>query len=483
MWIHIAVIASTVGCVSTILLILICRRWCYRRNRRDSSSEQANLTRIESSRTRIHHHMPSVHHQIQIDQGNKNKSSNHNHSLFRSGKRTATGLFSWINNPSMAVDAVENGWSRFAFTSYKSYMPSPSKRSTLLGSFAAPDYKSSEAEISWEVSSESDEFMQKVRLNSGIKKLNQIIQNQNGYSNSVVNSVIRTALPLPGPVLGNCVFPQESYFEITILNSSISDEFESVRKSVEGDKAMLIAKGNSEALVHVTSGGKNSKVSSVEEMKVDGRDGGGNKSESVMFSLGLTIGGPVVLKVPGSYPGSVGFNSNGSVYLDGMKLVFESEKADWIGTDKVIGCGFDPRQKKVFFTLDSELMHVIHCQTEEFSTPLYPTLAANIDITVLVNFGQNAFKYAPANAQRTPNPCLVSPLVNSPAATIGYDDSRELFSMGRIDSQWLNRTTNKGSHNNNNVNNSSTMDFDQESEADLFEIAIDGSGKSTITTS
>ncbi|CAI8599267.1 unnamed protein product [Vicia faba] len=124
MWIHIAVIASTVGCVSTILLILICRRWCYRRNRRDSSSEQGNLTRIESSRTRIHHHMPSVHHQIQIDQ-------------------------------------VENGWSRFAFTSYKSYMPSPSKRSTLLGSFAAPDYKSSEAEISWEVSSESDEFMQK----------------------------------------------------------------------------------------------------------------------------------------------------------------------------------------------------------------------------------------------------------------------------------------------------------------------------------
>jgi hypothetical protein len=164
-----------------------------------------------------------------------------------------------------------------------------------------------------------------------------------------------------------------------------------------------------------------------------------------------------------------------------MKLVFESEKAEWIGTDRVIGCGFDPRQKKVFFTLDSELMHVIHCQTEEFSTPLYPTLAANIDIMVLVNFGQNAFKYAPANAQRTPNPCLVSPLVSSPAA-IGYDDdSKELFSMGRIDSHWLNRTTTKGSHN--NGNNISTMDFDEESEADLFEIVIDGSRKSPSTTS
>ncbi|XP_027190863.1 uncharacterized protein [Cicer arietinum] len=165
-----------------------------------------------------------------------------------------------------------------------------------------------------------------------------------------------------------------------------------------------------------------------------------------------------------------------------MKLVFESEKAEWIGTDKVIGCGFVPRQKKVFFTLDSELMHVIHCQTEEFSTPLYPTMAANIDIMVLVNFGQNPFKYAPANAQRTPNPCFVSPLVSSPAATLGFDDSKELFSMDRIDSQWLNRTTTtKGSHH--NGNNNTTMDFDEESEADLFEIALDGSGKSQNTTS
>ncbi|CAJ2640961.1 uncharacterized protein LOC123917319 [Trifolium pratense] len=482
MWIHIAVIASTVGCVSTILLILIWRRWYHRRNRsRNSvnSVEPSNgVIRIESSRTRIHHHMPSVHHQLDQpsnkNKGNYNNNNNNSYSLFRngiSGKRTPT-LFSWIDNPSMAADAVENGWSRFAFTSYKSYMPSPSMRATLLGSCVAPvgdnnGRESSEAEISWEVSRGSDEFMQKVRLNPGLRKSNQIIQT----TNSMVNSVIRTALPLPGPVLGNCVFPQESYFEITILYSSRGDEFDSIRKSVDGgDKTKLIAKGNSEALVHVTSGNSHKKINSVEEMKVDGREGG-KKNESVMFSMGLTIGGPVLLKVPGSYPGSIGFNSNGSVYLDGMKLVFESEKAEWIGTDKVIGCGFDPRQKKVFFTLDSELMHVIHCQTEEFSTPLYPTLAANIDIMVLVNFGQNAFKYAPANAQRTPNPCFVSPLVNSP--TIGYDDSKELFSMGRIDSQWHNRTTTKGSHNNN-----STMDSDEESDADLFEIVIDRSGKS-----
>ncbi|XP_027356230.1 uncharacterized protein LOC113865706 [Abrus precatorius] len=480
-WIHVAVAASAVGCVSTLLLVFIWR-WCHQRKRRNFV-EPASLTRMESLQAGIStlHHQPS-----QLDQGSKNKS-NYNYYVFRggvSGKRT---LFNWGDHPSMAADAVENGWSRFAFTGYKSYTPSPSKRSALLGVCAAPtsDHgRESEAEISWEVSRGSAEFMQKVRLNPGMKKSHQ--NNNKDPSSMIVASIIRTALPLPGPPLGNCAFPQEAYFEITILYSR-GDDYESVGKS-EGEKTKLLvqgnsnAKGNSEALVHVTSSNSH-KANNVEEIKLGGKEGG--KSESVMFSLGLTAGGSVPLRVPGSYPGSIGFNSNGSVYLDGMKLVFESEKAEWVGTDRVIGCGFDPRQKKVFFTLDSELVHVIHCQSEEFGTPLYPILAANIDILVLINFGQSAFKYAPANAQRTPNPCFIAPLVNSPAATLGYDDSKELFSMGRIDSQWLNRSTTKGSHNNgsNTNTNNHTTDFDEESEADLFEIVLDGSGKSPYTAS
>ncbi|KAJ1431044.1 Concanavalin A-like lectin/glucanase domain superfamily [Sesbania bispinosa] len=475
----VAVAASAVGCVTTALLVFIWRK-CHHKKRRNFV-EPASLTRIESLQEGISrfHQQPTFHNQL--DQGSKNKV---NYYVFRGGVSGRSSLFSWADNPSMAVDAGENGWSRFAFTGYKSYMPSSSKRSTLLGVCAAPavgDYgKESEAEISWEVSRGSAEFMQKVRLNPGMKKSHQ----NNNTSSMTVASVIRTALPLPGPTLGNYAFPQEAYFEITILYSR-GDDYESVGKNGEGEKTMLLiqgnsnAKGNSEALVHVTSSNGH-KINNVEEMKLDSKQGG--KSESVMFSLGLTIGGPLLLKVPGSYPGSIGFNSNGSVYLDGMKLVFESEKAEWIGADKVIGCGFDPRQKKVFFTVDSELVHVIHCQSEEFGTPLYPTLAANIDILVLVNNGQSPFKYAPANAQRTPNPCFIAPLVNSPAATLGYEDSKELFSMGRIDSQWLSRSTTKGSHNNGN-NNCRTMDFDEESEADLFEIVLDGSGKSPNTAS
>ncbi|XP_058725148.1 uncharacterized protein LOC131596504 isoform X2 [Vicia villosa] len=380
-------------------------------------------------------------------------------------KRKSSDLFSWFDHPYLASDAVENGWSRFAFTSYKSdYMSS--KKSTLLGACGrgGNEYgrEENEVEISWEVCQGSNEFMQKIRLNPGLKKC--FFYPNNALMNA--HSVVRTCLPLPGPSLGSHVFPQEAYFEVTILYSCGGDDCEMVGRR-EGEKTkLLIGDGlNDEG-----------DLKSVEEMKDEGKDG------SVMVSLGLSCGGGVPLRVPGSYPRSIGFNSNGSVFLDGMKLVYESDKPQWIGTNTVIGCGYDPRKKKVFFTLDSELVHVIHCQSEEFSTPLCPTIAANIDIMVLVNFGQVAFKYAPANAQRTPNPCFVAPLVHSPGATLGFDDSKELFSMGRIDSPWQNRSTTKGNNNGGN-NNNVVFDFDEESEADLFEIVLDGSEKSPYSVS
>ncbi|KAL1345046.1 hypothetical protein HN51_018834 [Arachis hypogaea] len=503
-WIRVALVAASVGCVSTLLLLLLWR--FYQLRKRGNFVEPASLTRMEGGLqgglSRIHNH----HHHHQLDhQGSSNKNKQGNYFVIRGGVSGKRVLFSWSDHPSMAADAVENGWSRFSFIASKTYTPSPSKRSSILGVCAAPvsdDHHGteSEVEISWEISQGSAEFMQKVRFNPGLKKILQYNNNNNSSSSMNVASVIRTALPLPGPPLGNYSFPQEAYFEITILYGGGGNEYEFAGKNVgEGEKTKLLviqggggngSKGNSEALVHVSS--NNHSKNSVDEMKLDGKEGG-KRNESVMFSLGLTAAGPVPLRVPGSYPASIGFNSNGSVFLDGMKLVFESEKAEWVGTDKVIGCGFDPRQKKVFFTLDSELVHVIHCQSQVFGTPLYPIMAANIDIMVLVNFGQSSFKYAPANAQRTPNPCFIAPLVNSPAATLGYDDSRELFSMGRIDSQWRNRSATRGSHNNgnnnmnhnNNNNNSNirTVEFDEESEADLFEIVLDGSGKSPNSAS
>lgn len=77
--------------------------------------------------------------------------------------------------------------------------------------------------------------------------------------------------------------------------------------------------------------------------------------------------------------------------------------------NSVIGCGFIPSKKKVIFTVDSKLLHVIDCGSDAFKRPLYPILAAaNMDVMFLVNLGQKNFKYIPANSHRTSNPSLPS---------------------------------------------------------------------------
>ncbi|XP_022714504.1 uncharacterized protein LOC111274092 [Durio zibethinus] len=457
-WIY--AVAATIGILVILFIVFICR-WCYHKDRKDIVDENraARTENFQDGIVRLQ--QESLHHH-QLDLDNKRRG---NYYVFRRGV-SAKPLFNWADHPSLITDAVENGWSRFGFTGY---MSSPSTRSSLLGLCAAGDFgRGNNIEINWEVSQGSADFMQKIRLNSGSKKI--------WRHPMAAASVIRTALPLPGPPLGNSAFPQEAYFEITILYCR-GDDRESSDKLKEGERTKLIQensnpKANSESFVHVTISSHD--ISKIEELKLATKDDG--KGEAVMLSVGLTAGGSLPSKLPGSYPGSIGFNSDGSVYLDGIKLVFESGKEDWGKTEKVIGCGFNPRQKKVFFTLDSELIHVINCKSEEFGTPLYPTLAANDDVLVLANFGQSAFAYAPANGQRTPNPCFIAPLVNSPTAALGYEDSKELFSMGRIDSQWLNRCTTKGSHN--NGTNYPTTEFDEESEADLFEIVLDNNGRS-----
>lgn len=158
----------------------------------------------------------------------------------------------------------------------------------------------------------------------------------------------------------------------------------------------------------------------------------------------------------------------------GVKLKTEVESNEWGKTDKVIGCGYNPSQKKVYFTIDGQLVHEVHCTKEEFATPLYPTLGANGDVTVLVNFGQSVFKYAQANLHRTPNPCFMGELTSSPI--LGFEDSRELFSMGRIDAHWLERSTKRNAQYFGSVNRG-ISDYDESSEGDLFEIVLDSNSR------
>lgn len=135
----------------------------------------------------------------------------------------------------------------------------------------------------------------------------------------------------------------------------------------------------------------------------------------------------------------------------------------------MIGCGYNPSQKKVYFTINAKLVRSVHCTTEEFETPLYPVLASNTDVSVLVNFGQSVFKYIQANLNRTPNPCFIKQLVSSPI--IEFEDSKELFSMRRIDVHGSDRSIKRNS--NFGSVNRGMSEYDESSEGDLFEIVLD----------
>ncbi|KAH0681451.1 hypothetical protein KY284_022536 [Solanum tuberosum] len=222
--------------------------------------------------------------------------------------------FNWSDHPSLVTDAVENGWSRFAFTSFA---PSSSIRSSarsILGSCVGE-----ENDMSWEICQDSSDFMQKIRFNSGsIRKLNRSTKLMSA------SSVVKTCLPLPGPHLGNSSFPQESYFEITILPWNQDNNVQVMGKVKEDkldlEKIKLIredssnSKANSESLVHVTSSSSSNhhRGNGHQESKDNLRS-----DEFIVLSIGLTSAGALPLKLPGSYQGSIGFNSNGSVFLDG----------------------------------------------------------------------------------------------------------------------------------------------------------------------
>jgi hypothetical protein len=163
--------------------------------------------------------------------------------------------------------------------------------------------------------------------------------------------------------------------------------------------------------------------------------------------------------------------------VSGMKLVYESDKSSWAGVDKVVGCGFEPAKRKVFFTVDGQLVHAVSCNAEAFSSPLYPVLASSFDVMALVNLGQSKFRYAPGNARRTANPCFVRAASTVDARGSGsmgldFDDSGELFSVGRVDSGWLETAKTSRSRKESVGGSGAASVGDPEAESDLFEIPL-----------
>ncbi|KAL7117015.1 hypothetical protein ACP275_03G044400 [Erythranthe tilingii] len=474
-WLYVTLIAVSAIIIALVFLLII-KKCFLRKNPRDSDPPVRDRS-LQSGIARLHQVSPAHNH-----------NHNHHHHHHRKDNNPA---FSWADHPSYVTEAVEIGWSRFAFTAaFTPPSPPPSAAArSLLGSCGGGDRaggvetnnNNNNIEIGWEVCEGSADFMQKIRLNAP----------NGGSTAGPAVSAVRAGLPLPGPNLGNASFPQEAYFEVTILSSSENAYDRDELGKLEGDRIKLVgedfnAKNSSsgDSLGHVKSSHSQRSSTRIEEAVSKIAKKQGVRNEGVSLCVGLVGGGgPFPVRFPGSFPGSIGFNSSGSVYLDGTKLVPKSETNEWGGkTENVIGCGYNPSQKKVFFTVNSQLAHEISCSTHEFASPMYPTIAASnaTDIAVLINLGQSPFRFAPANLSRTRNPCFIGgPFSNSPALSY-EEDSRELFSMGRIDSHWQQRSANRS--NNNTVNSIRDIEYDQESEGDLFEIVLDSSGRSPYTT-
>ncbi|XP_072994989.1 uncharacterized protein [Typha latifolia] len=372
------------------------------------------------------------------------------HHHHRDGEHNQKPPFNWQDHPRLIAEATESGWSRFAFKIESSTPPS---QGVALCAVCDGALRRDMTGTSWEVPHGSSEFIQTVCLNPGAKRSNE---NFNTCS-------FRMSLPLPGPDLAGSPFPQEAYFEIAILHlQSQQDPSPSLpsKNATEDDSTKLIRDHSINASERFDT------ITATQEPKENG------KRKPLVMSLGLSVSNSSQnSSLSGTYPGSIGFHSNGSVYLDGMKLVIETERSEWAGVNRVIGCGFDPRKKKVYFTVDSQLMHAINCNSEAYRSPLYPVVTSNFDAMVSVNLGQSRFKYGPANARRTSNPCLFksSGSGESGSSVAGFDDSGELFS---VDSGWLEaQQKNKTKMGNGNSNDGgAAMDIDADS--DLFEISL-----------
>ncbi|RCV07298.1 hypothetical protein SETIT_1G232600v2 [Setaria italica] len=403
------------------------------------------------------------------------------------------GPFQWADHPRLVTEAAENGWAQFVFAVAPPRSKSASS-SPLWGTCPICDADTSRdmAEAAaWELPAGSSERMQAVRLNpaaaaaaaSSTKRWlpgsipSPLRGDADAGNNPSALCLARMSLPLPGPPLAGAPFPQDAYFEITIIYLNTKrPEWSASRASRRGRDGA--SESDRVKLISFAPDAKDP----VQESRAS-KDDQQDKQRHLVMSLGLAVASaaPARPALAGTYASSIGFYSNGAVYLDGMKLVYESDKSSWVGVDKVVGCGFEPAKRKVFFTVDGQLVHAVSCNAEAFASPLYPVLASSFDVMALVNLGQGKFRYAPANARRTANPCFVRAASavdarggggGSDSMGLDFDDSGELFSMGRVDSGWMEALRASKSRKDSVTGSGAASVGDPEAESDLFEISL-----------
>eukprot|EP00250_Pteridium_aquilinum_P003239 c13556_g1_i1 orf=24-1781(-) len=412
--------------------------------------------------------------------------------------------FKWSDHPGLVSEAVEHGWSTFAFTFANMDALVPPKLWESCTSFSmhlVPGAGETlcQPKLAWEVNGTSSDYMQKIRINPSLINPSKRELHLDGLISTI--QTLQTTLPLPGPPLGPLSFPQEGYYEITVFGFDDSFAELSHTSFNDNEHAQLIAPragaalscgyaasdaaaphGAAEPVISRRPSTSFGRISiSIHDLNKGASmtENGGTQvagnvhptediadvpalqsaaNEQHICAIGLAAECAPPFRFPGSDAASIGFFSNGRIFLNGKEWKKPEgwQRRVWGPTTGLpapvtVGCGFDPGARRLFFTLNGEMVEEIllpalinsnaggnvTCSDKymEFTAyPLFPTIGANYNVTMTANFGQGDFVYAAANAHRVPDPCFGRPPAGAKAAG---EDSADLFSMGHIDSQWL----------------------------------------------
>ncbi|KAH7279919.1 hypothetical protein KP509_37G043600 [Ceratopteris richardii] len=242
-------------------------------------------------------------------------------------KAYSTRPFDWSDHPGLVAEAVEHGWSAFAFV----YRCSTCSLSLKFWEMSKSSCKHElEPDVTWEASSDSL-YMQKLWFNPG-----QVSTKEDCI---FLFQSLQAALPLPGPPLDYLPFPQEGYYEITIVADGSMD----ARRSsyTENEQLDIMSRHLLSGKWRDSEATDNAKSDSKVEMQLkrnisrnsrlsEALQNLSSHGDSVFFpnkhpskenlqtlAIGLGIGGALPLRLPGLNHGSIGFHSNGRIYLNG----------------------------------------------------------------------------------------------------------------------------------------------------------------------
>ncbi|CAN8244696.1 unnamed protein product [Cochlearia groenlandica] len=258
-WEHLTAGILSVVVFASFFVVFLLRWCCYRQPEKSSDSfNESRPIRSDSFQARISKlHQTSLIRQLDTSDIKHRANYNNNNNNNYCVTSPKPFLFAWTTDHlALVSEAIENGWSRFGF----GLVHSPTSTPPLSRTREDP-----RVVFTWEVSNGSVDFTQTIKFVSPAFR---------EAKNSLV--VLRAALPLPGPQLVNSTFPHEAYFEITI--SIEGEEAKQGQKKLVGEKAVL----------------------------------------SIGLATGMSSICHAEARLPGKFPASIGFQSDGAIYLDGM---------------------------------------------------------------------------------------------------------------------------------------------------------------------